>query len=211
MPLSNRHPLGLILADSSSTASCRIWTSWNNSITSTAATTADLVWVNWNSSNAVTSGSVYQGNLAAMQGYYAPSQDNRHLHYQRETPEQAQARVQQAAARREETLRIEGERAKAREKAEKLLRENLSPKQLEELTQHNYFRLETVQPDGSRRFYRINRGRARNVKEITQEGIILRTLCAHPVEEVPDADTMLAQKLWLETMEEEFRQIANFS
>ena len=39
----------------------------------------------------------------------------------------------------------------------------------------------------------------------------IKTLCAHPTVRVPDADNMLAQKLYLESNEEEFLRIANHS
>jgi hypothetical protein len=92
----------------------------------------------------------------------------------------------------------------ANERAEALLRAALSPKQLKELDRRGYFHV-TVQ---ERRF-RITRGRAGNILEVDARSRALRKLCAHPVDQVPDADTMLAQKLWLEAMPTEFLKIAN--
>ncbi len=107
-----------------------------------------------------------------------------------ETPEQTAAREAGAAA--------------AKTRAEVLLRGVLSTQQLKELERRNYFHV-IVQ---DRRF-RITRGRSHNIKEVDGRGRILRTLCAHPVEYVPDADTMLAQKLWLESKPNEFFKLAN--
>jgi hypothetical protein len=118
---------------------------------------------------------------------------------------------EQIAAARQARIRIEGERAKAREKAEAILRECLNPRQQEELSLHGHFHLETIAQSGERRRYRIERGRSQNVKQVTPEGRILKTLCMHPVMSVPDADTMLAQKLYLEGAEDEFLSIANHS
>jgi len=118
---------------------------------------------------------------------------------------------EQRAADREAYVRAEGERAKAREKAEILLREHLLPKQKEELSLHGHFHVEIIARSGERRRYRIERGRSRNIKQVTADGRIIKTLCAHPVMDVPDADTMLAQKLYLEAEEDEFLRIANHS
>lgn len=116
-----------------------------------------------------------------------------------------------ALARRTEEIRIEGERmAKARERADKLLHECLSPEQSEELRNNGHFHLEVFSGDVRRR-YRINRGRAGNVLQVDDSGRVLKRLCIHPIEMVPDGDTMLAQKLFLEGAEEEFLRVANHS
>lgn len=189
---------GIITGTTGGTSTDAHWVSWNTTVNDTSISTVGTqVWRHWNEPLFQNAPAPYGGPFRVVQQeptYYQPSV---------ETAAELQSHIERQVA-------IEGERAQARERAEKLLRENLSPKQLEELSQKNYFTLETVQPDGSRRTYRIGRGRARNIKEFAN-GTYIRTLCAHPIEAVPDADTMLAQKLWLETMEEDFRKIANFS
>jgi len=122
-----------------------------------------------------------------------------------------EAAVRRRAGENEAWIRAEGERAAARERAEKLLRENLSPRQREELAAKGHFHLEVLSRDGSRRLYQIRRGRSANVKQVDDSGRVLKTLCCHPVEMVPDEDTMLAQKLFLESREEDFLRIANHS
>ena len=96
------------------------------------------------------------------------------------------------------------ENAEAHQRAEVLLRSVLSPNQLKELEKRDYFHVLV----GKRRF-RITRGRQHTIKEVDSRSRILRTLCAHPIEHVPDADTMLAQKLLLETRARDFFKIAN--
>jgi hypothetical protein len=59
----------------------------------------------------------------------------------------------------------------------------------------------------SGRAFQIRRGRARNIIEVNTK----RTYCCHPVDNVPDADSMLSQKLLLETDEHEFLRLANVS
>jgi hypothetical protein len=110
----------------------------------------------------------------------------RHIYANRRTPEEL------------------AEENEAKERAERLLRSALSTKQLGELDRRGYFHVVV----GERRF-RITRGRSHNIKEVDARGRILRSLCAHPVDQVPDPDTMLAQKLWLESKPEEFFKIAN--
>jgi hypothetical protein len=57
--------------------------------------------------------------------------------------------------------------------------------------------------------YRINRGRSANVDVLDENGKVVRSLCAHPRDGVPDADTMLSQALMLKHDEPGFLRIAN--
>lgn len=108
-------------------------------------------------------------------------------------------------------VEAEAEQAQARERAEKLLQEALSAEQRAQLADKGYFELVTLSTGGARRRYRIKRGQAGNIQQLDESGRVLKRLCAHPREVVPDADAMLAQKLWLEAREEEFLRIANHS
>ena len=92
------------------------------------------------------------------------------------------------------------ERKTAVAAAEKLLHEHLEESQREALKEHGHF--EVVGASGKR--YRIERGHSGNIVDF--EG--RRRLCVHPFD-VPDQDAMLAQKLWIETADEELAQIAN--
>lgn len=122
---------------------------------------------------------------------------------------QAQAVLQRQQQIQAEYLRVEGERAKARERAEKLLRESLSDKQRAELTEKGFFTLECHDEKGVRH-YRIRRGQHVNIDQVDPgSGRVIKRLCAHPRDQVPDADAMLAQKLMLEASEETFLKIAN--
>ena len=126
-------------------------------------------------------------------------------------PEVAARRIAEADRIRQRSIEVEGERALARGRAEKLLHESLSPIQLDELQKDGHFHLDVLSRDGDSRRYRIKRGRVRNVQQVDASGRVLKHFCIHPREEVPDADTMLAQKLLLESMEQEFLRIANHS
>jgi hypothetical protein len=91
-------------------------------------------------------------------------------------------------------------------KARKLLVMNLDSDQLKDFKKHRYFLVE-----GSRgNLYQVRTGRSHNVRQLDLETMKpIRTLCAHPIEAVPDFDTMLAQKLWIESDEAEFVKMAN--
>ena len=93
-----------------------------------------------------------------------------------------------------------------RARAETVLRENLDQRQVAELREYNYFTLHSK--DGKRR-YCIRRGRVGNLERVSEEGKLQVKYCVHPRSSLPDADTMLAQKLHLEHDDEEFLKIAN--
>lgn len=158
-------------------------TSANTTLRGEISTTNNIIWTNWNATYTVgaVSGSLIQP-------------------------------VQGSEEMRQRVVVAEAERAKARDRAARLLREVLSPEQAEELTREGRFHLDVLSKDGSRRRYRINRGRSRNVQQVEPgSGRVIKTLCAHPVAAVPDEDTMLAQKLMLETAEDDFLRMANVS
>lgn len=125
------------------------------------------------------------------------------------TQEERAARAQRLAATEQRDRALAVEQAAARARAEILLKESLSDAQRAELAKSHAFHLETVQPDGSRKRYRIRRGRSGNVDQVDAQGKVLRSFCIHPIMPVPDADTMLAQKLLLEADEATFLSVAN--
>jgi hypothetical protein len=112
----------------------------------------------------------------------------------------AVATIEQAAA----AARVE--RQQADERAEVLLRSSLNPRQLEQFQRDRCFTV--ISKDGQRQ-YRIRKGWAHNVERIDNTGKRLHTLCAHPIEPVPEYDNMLTQKLFLEHAEEDFLRMAN--
>jgi hypothetical protein len=102
--------------------------------------------------------------------------------------------------------RINREAAEARARARVLLEEHLTEEQRAVLSREKFF--EVLSRDGRRR-YRITHGRAGNVYLLGPDGRPVTRYCAHPVDRVPDEDTMLAQKLMLESCEEDFLRLAN--
>lgn len=91
------------------------------------------------------------------------------------------------------------ERARAIERATLLLVESLSGAQLESYKGNGWFEVATVDKRGVPRIFRIHRGCIANIFEMSIRGDYIARWCVHPGLDVPDEDTMLAQKLWLET------------
>ena len=126
----------------------------------------------------------------------------------RRTPEeerayQAQQREYQRLAE-EKAAEDRRQRAEAKKKARALLDENLTEEQRKCFEAHGYF----YQQIGGRR-YKINLGRSGNVFEVDKHDKPITRFCIHPSMDVPDEDTVLAQKLLLLANEDEFRRVAN--
>ncbi len=193
------------------TATNQVWTIWNTSYTSGTATTINptiitptcltsaQIWGSWNIS--------YTGSNSGNIVRPAPG-PARQL-----TAEELQARAAQDALYREQRIAAQAEEEKAKERAEKLLHESLDGKQREALKANGYFELDVISKNGSSRRYRIHRKWSHSIQQIDpSNGQRLKTLCIHPGVSVPIADSMLAQKLMLESgMEDELLRIANHS
>lgn len=166
---------------------------YGTTITGTSA--SSVVWTNWCQFQTVASGSYY--HLGAL----TPAQQEQH---QREHDAQRAARLE------------------ADRKAEELLLRHLTPAQRAEYQSTGSF---CVKLD-SGALYRIKKGRSGNVELAAPEPLVegasdarraanrfvpIERFCIHPIEQVPDCDTMLAQKLLLETDEATFRRVANIT
>jgi len=189
----------------------QIWTVWTETYTSTSTTviaprivnqtaTNSQIWGSWNAS--YTSGTITIG--AAVPARVLTEAE--HIAAR-------EARAAEDARWRERNAAVQAEEAKAKDRAEKLLQESLDGKQREELAAKGYFELDVISKNGSSRRYRIHRRWSHSIHQIDpSSGNRLKTLCIHPREQVPIADSMLAQKLMLESgMEEDLLRIANHS
>jgi hypothetical protein len=116
----------------------------------------------------------------------------------RDTPEARAERDKQRAEREAKT------RA-ATLRAESLLFTILTPTQVKQYTDDDYFEV----PVGER-LYRLRKGRSMNV-ELMEAGKAKIKFCAHPSDahDVPVPDVMLSQMLMLQSNEQEFLRIAN--
>jgi hypothetical protein len=187
-----------------------IWTAWqqnylttgtcavptcNNSICNT------LTWNTWNDNYTFIADAVADAE--------------RIQRYSRRQLSEAELRVE---IEREQRMRKEAEERvfkaqQATKRAERLLRMCLSPQQIEDLDKKNCFYVELAGRGGKKERYRIDRGTSGNVKQLDESGSIIRSFCVHP-SGVPEADTLLTQKLFLEASDEtraKFWETANIT
>lgn len=226
-------------ASSGAVSNDKVWYYWNreydttsssylyastNSVTSVDSN--DYIWKVWNSDRTGTSDFDYvdpfffsststgnSTNIQVWEEWNIPQEareaSRRASAEQREAwrrmeEEQRRLAEQQRAENEARWKREAEEKEKAKKRAEELLLSFLTPEQRDELERLNHFHLIV----GERK-YRIKRGRSRNIELLDASGKPVEKLCAHPRDYIPDADTMLAQKLMLETDEEAFLKMAN--
>ena len=103
--------------------------------------------------------------------------------------------------------KIEKKKLTAKRKAEKLLLSELNDDQIIDFKARRAFKLRSA----SGKLFELREGRSRNIKLLNEDGTVKRTYCIHPAEYVPDCDTLLAQKFYLECNEEEFMKVAYVS
>lgn len=168
-----------------SSGSSATWRTWVDSGLSTASSGSNTVWISWCGSD----------TSDQWTGLYQP--------HKLTVEQQEQRRLQREEAERQRKEHAR-KKAEANEKALALLCGMLTQEQREQLNTMSAFEVET-----ERAKYRIKRGRFGNVEELDADGRIIARYCIHPRQSVPDADTMLAQKLMLETDEAAFLRMAN--
>lgn len=185
------------------------WVTWVSNMTSSStAFTASTYnpWLTWTASAvtyansaAVSTATWNSWSVAPVQARYVTPV---------ETAEQRVARELRTRQERETWAAQDKVRREARRiaisKADDLLESVLSQVQREQLQKESGFLVRGQ----SGVVYRVRRGRSINVDEIAGNGEVVRTHCAHPSMDVPDGDTMVAQKLMLECDEQEFLRIA---
>ncbi len=189
-----------------------IWGAWNIQLSNTftqhigqTVTAATMSAITTDLTNVINQAAWGNWNLSIENMRNASAEQVRAVQERQRQAQEQQQRYQADQAR------VQVERSLAERRAEKLLQETLSAAQREELASKGFFTLKTIAASGEERIYRIKRGRSRNVEQVDANGNRIKYLCAHPIAQVPDADTMLAQKLMLETDEGEFLRIANHS
>lgn len=173
---------------SSITSTNTVFAVWSKTA---ATTTSNTVWTTWITSS-------YDEGTASDGWIEQP---------QRSAEEQAALEGRMAARREQERLHQLAQRRAQRRALATLLR-FISAAQRAELRAHGHFQVTGGATGNS---YRIRRGRVANIDVLDATGVVLRRLCAHPAEDVPDSDTMLAQALHLQSAanEELFVRTAN--
>lgn len=171
------------------------WAAWNQNLCFNSSGT----WQTWNSTADWTTSSstidVYSGSRLRAQ-FKPPSAED--LEHER------LALLEQTRIATERKVVVEA----ARTTAQALLEAHLTPAQRLELSTHRYF---TVEGQGSKRRYRVwaGKGKHGNIEELDAKGVKVASLCCAPQAEMPEADALLSQKLFLELDEEAFRKTAN--
>jgi hypothetical protein len=95
---------------------------------------------------------------------------------------------------------------KAHREGLRLLKENLTARQRDQLEMFNYF---DVVGGATGTLYRIRFGDRMNVEQLDASGKCKRVLCFVPEGQLPVGDTMLSQKIALELFETEVFHMAN--
>jgi hypothetical protein len=174
------------------------WTTWTSSpMSTTSVTMCDEVWVEWASGTGGTASIATTATDNTIWVQWTGTGGFTVEVYKDRAIKQQQAR--EAAARREK---------EKKDKAITLLKDTLTRKQKRDLERHNYF---YVRGGKTKNLYRIKHGRAGNVQLLDHNKKVKEVLCAHPHIYCPHEDTMLAQKIMIEHMEELFRQTANIT
>lgn len=191
---------------------CAVTSTW---ITADAYAIAGAVWSGWNGSwsNTAATNTAAAYTITVAANSYTWSGWNEDHHAVAESEAQRAARLEADRIERERRGRLDRatatERAEVRRvailKADKLLESVLSSVQRDQLKKLGGF----VLRGQSGQLYRIRMGRSANVDVLDAQGNVVDRLCAHPAMNVPDQDTMVAQKVMLECDEAVFLRMAN--
>jgi len=101
---------------------------------------------------------------------------------------------------------LDERRSEAHERGMRLLKENLTPGQLQQYSRYGYF--EVVGGKTGKR-YRIRHGRSMNIDQLDKNGRRVCGWCFFPEGNLVTGDVMLAQKVALELFESDALKIAN--
>lgn len=184
------------------------WQNWFTQATGTTTTAnwtvsrnpSAAVWEFWNTTASTTTAQFVVSDQALRQ--------MQAMGRSPETAEERQLRVEREERQRLEHLaRIEAETRRSQEaqrRAEALLHDNLSDEQLAQVKAVSRFRV------------RGNKGGVYDVcvgsgARLIQGDRTTHSICIHARERIPAEDNALALKLLIETDEDEFRRIGNFS
>jgi hypothetical protein len=163
------------------------------------ATTTAAAWSSWNSSSTT---ATFMDN-SVWQNWSSGTTAGTNYIVQRPTSEQQERYEEQRREQQERYQQQRLEREAAEQRAQELLMGCLNEEQTEQMSRNRRFRVR-----GSRGgVYEITHGAA---YQLNEEGRRTHAICIHG-SGIPEGDNMLAKKLMLETDEESFRRIGNFS
>lgn len=186
-----------------STSTGSVWKVWCTSTTSTTTTATYDVWQGWACDSTATTADSWvcwnsNDRPARRHSYRVPAVEDAY-----KLP--AALHDAHVNAYRNHLWRVEEERRKAAERrAEDLLLQLLDAKQRKDFKEKDYFVVH-----GRNRRYRLRRGRTANIDVVCPKGKVEHRLCIHPRDDVPDCDTLVAQKLMIEADEDLVLRVAN--
>lgn len=168
----------------------RIWTQWYVNQTAASTATTAGIWTQWSSQ--ITDIQVHM---------VVPARA-------RITDEELRQANERAARWNEQQREVTRKREQAEERASGLLREHLTPDQLFQFNRDKYLIIEGQ--SGIR--YRLRWAVAGNI-DVLRPGsdVVDHRLCVYPMEDLPVADVILGQKLFLEHREQDLLRVANRS
>lgn len=192
-----------------STSAATSWEAWQDTCTGGVSTCQ--IWTSWTDDNTTTqvTGATYTNEIWAL--WTALSYKSRATMPTRGELERTARELERGfaaahAARVEADRKAAAERAEAEKRARELLERELDEAQKKTLYNSLFFLVKSK----SGKLYKVKRGTTHNiimVHPVTMEE--LYELCVTVGGDIPVYDVMLAQKLWLEHMEEEALKVAN--
>jgi hypothetical protein len=174
-----------VLTATTSSATWTYWTTTTGTATSAATSyqTASSVWTGWNNVTTAAPTTVRVRRVA-------PQFTEEQLEAQRVANEAAAA---------------------ASERADRLLQEILDDEQKAEWQRSRRFTVRVGDGKKGFRTFRVSHGKVGNITEVNEHGRPLAKYCVHLYGPEPPEDTLVAQKLLLETDIKEFERLANRS
>lgn len=190
-------------------AASNTWIKWctSNTVTCTSISST-AIWVDWCDSTSSTSITTL-GRRRRLS--WTSNTDDEVVAYAPTRPpcppisEEERARHERDMQAARERMAAEQQRIReADERAQQCLLDNLNEEQRKTWLDKGHF----IVHGRSGRRYRVRRFAPGNIDEINRKGFISTRLCVHSYG-IPNADNILAQKLHLESNEEEVMRIAN--
>ena len=172
-----------------------IWSGWNQVYDVTSSQSSSQTWVIWNEDYTASTNQIVYGQTPNPD--CRAGTDSRRARRTATPGTNSRSKAQRTRGGREE---------KRRARPKRCWSENLDDEQRKLFKLGRHF---MVHSRDAKRRYKIEYGTAGNVKLLREDGKAVASFCIHPEIHVPTEDVMLAQKLLLETAEDEFLRIAN--
>ena len=184
-----------------STAIWHDWTGTSSTITTDASTYSPDIFTFWATDSTNTTNGIY-ATWTDEYNHLATFRANESLR----TLERQRVEYERNLQSQKEFAEKLNRQVEARRKAKILLLEHLDMEQFKDFQKEGFFFVKS--PSG--RLYRIREGRSINIDLMkdNSRSEVEKRLCGHPEIMCPNEDTMLAQKIYLEKLENDFLGIA---